>query len=96
MGKDVDIAIDFHGAISPATAKLLIRAYEPYQPMFIEEPCQAQNVDTMAEIARGTYLPIATGERLFTKWGFREVLERSRQRCCSRTCATQAASRKCV
>ncbi len=76
MGKDVDIAIDFHGAISPATAKLLIRAYEPYQPMFIEEPCQAQNVDTMAEIARGTYLPIATGERLFTKWGFREVLEK--------------------
>lgn len=76
MGKDVDIAIDFHGAISPATAKLLIRAYEPYQPMFIEEPCQAQNVDVMAEIARGTFLPIATGERLFTKWGFREVLEK--------------------
>jgi galactonate dehydratase len=76
MGKEVDIAIDFHGAISPATAKLLIKAYEPYQPMFIEEPCQAQNHDVMAEIARGTYLPIATGERVFTKWGFREVLEK--------------------
>jgi len=75
-GKDVDIAIDFHGAISPATAKLLIKAYEPYQPMFIEEPCQAQNHDIMAEIARGTFLPIATGERVFTKWGFREVLEK--------------------
>jgi len=76
MGKDVDIAIDFHGAISPATANLLIKAYEPYQPMFIEEPCQAQNHDIMAEIARGTFLPIATGERVFTKWGFREVLEK--------------------
>jgi galactonate dehydratase len=76
MGKDVDIAIDFHGAISPATAKLLIKALEPYQPMFVEEPCQAQNHDVMAEIARGTYLPIATGERVFTKWGFREVLEK--------------------
>ncbi len=76
MGKDIDIAIDFHGAISPATAKLLIKAYEPYQPMFIEEPCQAQNHDVMAEIARGTFLPIATGERVFTKWGFREVLEK--------------------
>ena len=76
MGKDIDIAIDFHGAISPATAKLLIKAYEPYQPMFIEEPCQAQNHDIMAEIARGTFLPIATGERVFTKWGFREVLEK--------------------
>jgi len=76
MGKEVDIAIDFHGAISPATAKLLIKAYEPYQPMFIEEPSQAQNNEVMAEIARGTYLPIATGERIFTKWGFREVLEK--------------------
>jgi len=76
MGDDVDIAIDFHGAISPATAKLLIKALEPYQPMFIEEPCQAQNHDVMAEIARGTHLPIATGERVFTKWGFREVLEK--------------------
>ena len=57
-------------------AKLLIKAFEPYQPMFIEEPCQAQNHDVMAEIARGTFLPIATGERVFTKWGFREVLEK--------------------
>lgn len=76
MGNDVDIAIDFHGAISPALAKLLIKALEPYQPMFVEEPCQAQNHDIMAEIARGTHLPIATGERVFTKWGFREVLEK--------------------
>ena len=76
MGNDTDIAIDFHGAISPALAKLLIKALEPYQPMFVEEPCQAQNHDVMAEIARGTHLPIATGERVFTKWGFREVLEK--------------------
>ncbi len=76
VGDDADIGIDFHGAISPATAKLLIKVLEPYQPMFIEEPCQAQNHDVMAEIARGTHLPIATGERVFTKWGFREVLEK--------------------
>jgi len=75
-GPDQDIAIDFHGAISPATAKLLIKAYEPYLPMWIEEPCQAQNHDIMAEIARGTSLPIATGERVFTKWGFLEVLQK--------------------
>lgn len=76
MGEDTDIAIDFHGAISPALAKVLIKGLEPYNPMFIEEPCQAQNHDVMAEIARGTHLPIATGERVFTKWGFREVLEK--------------------
>ena len=76
VGNDIDIAIDFHGAISPATAKLLIKALEPYQPMFVEEPVNCQEHDVMAEIARGTFLPLATGERVFTKWGFREVLEK--------------------
>ena len=75
-GKEVDIAVDFHGAISPQTAGLLIKALEPYQPLFIEEPVQCQNVDVLADLARKTHIPIATGERLFTKWGFRDVLER--------------------
>ncbi|MEO5593680.1 MAG: galactonate dehydratase [Chitinophagaceae bacterium] len=75
-GPEMDIAIDFHGNISPQTAKVIIKELEPYQPMFIEEPCQAQNVDTMVDIARGTFLPIAAGERIFTKWGFRELLEK--------------------
>jgi galactonate dehydratase len=75
-GDDADVAIDFHGAVSPALAKVLIKALEPHQPMFIEEPVNCQNHDVMAEIARGTHLPIATGERVFTKWGFREVLEK--------------------
>ncbi len=75
-GDDIDIGIDFHGKVSPATAKLLIKGLEPYQPMFVEEPINCQNHDLMAEIARGTHLPIATGERVFTKWGFREVLEK--------------------
>jgi galactonate dehydratase len=76
VGDGIDIAIDFHGAISPATAKLLIKALEPYQPMFVEEIVNCQEHDVMAEIARGTFLPVATGERVFTKWGFREVLEK--------------------
>lgn len=75
-GPEADIGIDFHGAVFPQTAKLLIKALEPHQPFFIEEPSQAQNVDVMVEIARGTHLPIATGERVFTKWGFREYLEK--------------------
>ena len=75
-GADADIAIDFHGAISPPNARLLIKALEPLQPMFIEEPVQCQDVEAMAEIARGTHLPIATGERIFTKWGFRDILEK--------------------
>lgn len=76
VGDNADIGVDFHGRISPALAKVLIKKMEPLNPMFIEEPCQAQNHDVMAEIARGTHIPIATGERVFTKWGFREVLEK--------------------
>lgn len=75
-GKDIDIAIDFHGSIPPQTSKILIKSLEPYQPMFIEEPCQVQNLDVLADIARGTYLPIAAGERNYTKWNFRELLEK--------------------
>jgi galactonate dehydratase len=75
-GPDCDLAAEFHGAIQPQTSKLLIKALEPYQPFFIEEPVQSQNVDVLADIARGTHLPIATGERIFTKWEFREILEK--------------------
>jgi galactonate dehydratase len=75
-GSDVDIAIDFHGAVPPQTAKRLIKHLEPYHPFFVEEPVQAQNVDVLADITRSTEIPIATGERLFTKWGFRELLEK--------------------
>jgi galactonate dehydratase len=76
VGDECDIGIDFHGALSQQTARVLIKALEPYQPMFIEEPVNCQEVDVMADIARGTHLPIATGERIFTKWGFREILEK--------------------
>jgi galactonate dehydratase len=76
VGKKVDIGIDFHGRVSPAMAIRLAKALEPYCPMFIEEPCLPENVDAMVEVARATSIPVATGERLFTKWGFREVLEK--------------------
>jgi galactonate dehydratase len=75
-GPEVDLAIDFHGAVAPQTAKRLVKALEPYHPFFIEEPVQCQNVDVLADITHSTSVPIATGERLFTKWGFREVLEK--------------------
>jgi len=76
VGPHVDVGIDFHGRCGPAMAVRLARALEPYQPMFIEEPVLPENVDALATVARSTSVPIATGERLFTKWGFREVLEK--------------------
>lgn len=75
LGPDIDLALDFHGAVEPQTAMLLIKAIEPFQPYFVEEPVQCQNIGVMADIAKKTHLPIATGERIFTKWSFREVLE---------------------
>lgn len=76
VGKDVDIAIDFHGRVSPAMAQILCRELERYYPMFVEEPVLPENVDAMVRIAQSTTIPIATGERLFTTWGFREVIEK--------------------
>ena len=92
VGPDVDVAIDFHGRVGPALAKVLIAAIEPYQPVFVEEPCLPEHVGAMADVAASTTVPIATGERLFTRWGFREVLEKGRPRCCSPTSRTAAAS----
>lgn len=76
VGPDLDIAIDFHGRTTPAMAKRLIAALEPYHPMFVEEPCLPENVDAMVDIARSTTVPIATGERRFTKFEFRELVEK--------------------
>lgn len=78
LGEEVDLAIDFHGRVGPAMAIRIAKELERKQinPVFIEEPCLPENVDTLVTIARSTSIPIASGERLFTKWGFREVLEK--------------------
>jgi galactonate dehydratase len=76
MGLGIDIGVEFHGEVQPPTAMTLMKALEPYQPWFYEEIVQALNVDVMAELARKTHVPIATGERIFTKWGFKEILEK--------------------
>jgi galactonate dehydratase len=49
---------------------------EPYQPLFFEEPCQPENVDATVEVARSIRIPVATGERLVTRFGFRELFEK--------------------
>ncbi len=76
VGAGVDIGIDFHGRLSPAMAIRLCKALEPLYPMFVEEPVLPENLDALAQVARSTTIPIATGERLFTRWAFREVLEK--------------------
>jgi galactonate dehydratase len=73
-GSDFDIAVDFHGRVHRATAKMLARELEPYRPYFIEEPVPPENLEALAEVARYTTTPIALGERLYTRWGFRDVI----------------------
>jgi galactonate dehydratase len=76
IGTDFDLGIDFHGRLSPALSIRLAKELERFHPVFIEEPCLPENVDALVTVARSTTIPIATGERLFTKWAFREVLEK--------------------
>lgn len=75
-GKDVDIAVDFHGRISPAMAPILMRELEPLHLMFVEEPVLPENIDVMKKIAQSAPVPLAAGERLFTTFGFRELIEK--------------------
>lgn len=76
IGDEIDLAIDFHGRVSPAMAVRLAEQLKPYNPMFIEEPVLPENVDCMVTVARSTTVPIAAGERLFGKWEYRQLLEK--------------------
>ncbi len=76
VGPEVDVTVDFHRAVSPAMAKLLLKELEPLKPFFVEEPAHPENVDALLEITRSTAIPIATGERHTTRWGFRELVEK--------------------
>jgi galactonate dehydratase len=70
----LDVAVDFHGRVHRAMAKRLVRALEPYSPLFLEEPVLPEHPEALREIARLTSVPIACGERLYTRWGFKDVL----------------------
>ena len=76
LGDDVDVMIDCHGRHSMANAIEFCRVLAPYRPYFIEEPVPPENVAVLAEVRRASAVPIATGERLVTRHGFREVFEK--------------------
>jgi galactonate dehydratase len=75
VGPDIGIGLDFHGRVHKGVAKQLAKRLEPYNPMFYEELILSENNEALLEIRRHTSVPIATGERLFTRWGFKEVLK---------------------
>ncbi|SEN29622.1 galactonate dehydratase [Mesobacillus persicus] len=75
VGDDFGIGIDFHGRVHKPMAKILAKELEPFRPMFIEEPVLPENNEALREVARATNIPIATGERMFSRWDFKKLLE---------------------
>ncbi|MBK5201135.1 MAG: galactonate dehydratase [Spirochaetaceae bacterium] len=73
-GKDFGIAIDFHGRVHKPMAKILAKKLEQFDPMFIEEPVLCEHMEYFKEIANSCNIPIATGERLYTKYDFKRLL----------------------
>jgi galactonate dehydratase len=74
VGSDVGIGIDFHGRVHRGMAKALLRELEPYRPMFVEEIVLPENNDALAVLQQYTSIPIATGERMYSRWDFKAVL----------------------
>jgi galactonate dehydratase len=75
VGQYVGIGIDFHGRVHKPMAKLLAKELEAFRPMFIEEPVLSDNNEALREIAQATTIPIATGERMFSRWEYKNLLK---------------------
>lgn len=73
-GPHFGIAVDFHGRVHKPMARLLCKKLEEFDLMFIEEPVLCENMEDFKEIARHASIPIATGERLFSRWDFKRLL----------------------
>ena len=75
VGDGVEIAVDMHAKeFQPARALAICNALAPYHPLFVEEPLRPENIGALAELARKTTVPIATGEMLYTKYQFNDLI----------------------
>ena len=75
FGNEIEFGLDFHGRVSAPMAKVLIKELEPYRPLFIEEPVLAEQAEYYPKLAEQTHIPIAAGERMFSRFEFKRVLE---------------------
>lgn len=74
-GKYFGIAVDFHGRVHKPMAKILAKKLEEFDPMFIEEPVLCENMEEFPEIARACNIPIAAGERLYSRYDFKRLFK---------------------
>ena len=75
LGDERDVAVDFHGRFSLATARRVAPLLEPYRPFFLEEPVVPENSHLIGEFVRTTTTPVSTGERLYNRQEFLPVLQ---------------------
>lgn len=75
FGYDLNIGIDFHGRVHKPMAKVLAAALEPYHLMFYEEVVLPENAESFKDVASHCSTPLATGERLYTRWQFKQLFE---------------------
>ncbi len=74
LGSRIDFGIDFHGRVSAPMAKPLLKELEPYRPLFVEEPVLAEQAEQYPRLAAHTSIPLAAGERMFSRFEFKRVL----------------------
>ena len=75
VGATMDLAFDFHGRVHLPMARVLLKEMEPLRPMFVEDAVVSAMVETMADLARATSIPLCIGERLHSRYDFRAVFE---------------------
>ncbi|MFG2012036.1 galactonate dehydratase [Micromonospora sp. NPDC048868] len=75
LGDERDVAVDFHGRFTLATARRVAPLLEPYRPFFLEEPVVPENSHLIGEFVRSTTTPVSTGERLYNRQEFLPVLQ---------------------
>jgi len=73
---EMALACDMHGRYDATTGKKVAKALEPFRLMWLEEPVPAEDIDAMADIRHSTSTPIACGENLYMRWGYRELLDK--------------------
>lgn len=74
IGPHIDIVVDFHGRMSMAMSRRLLPLLEPLLPLFVEEPVLPEFSRDLRQLVDCTSVPIGTGERLYSRWDFRDVL----------------------
>ena len=73
FGNEIEFGLDFHGRVAAPMARVLIKELEPYRPLFIEEPVLAEQAEYYPRLAEMTHIPIAAGERMFSRFEFKRV-----------------------